>query len=113
MLPKSKSHSKRSHVAETLFAPSRDDQVVLLGTVEPQPPSGHSKQMSADTTAHFIFVARNSFTEVSDIVVQYVICFSRSISSAKRFAWKILVATLAQYRAVSALTLFANSNGHL
>ena len=29
--------------------------------------------MSADTTAHFVFVARNSFTEVSDIVVQYVI----------------------------------------
>src|SRR5438876_2661704 len=32
-------------------------------------------EMSADTTAHFIFVARNSFTEISDIVVQYVICF--------------------------------------
>ena len=61
-------------------------------------------EMSADTTAHFIFVARNSFTEVSDIVVQYVICFSRSISSAKRFVWEIPVVTLAQYRAVSALT---------
>jgi len=34
------------------------------------------------------FVARNSFTEVSDIVVQYVICFSRSISSAKRLPGK-------------------------
>jgi len=55
----------------------------------------NASEMSADTTAHFIFVARNSFTEVSDIVVQYVICFSRSISSANRFAWKIPVATLA------------------
>jgi hypothetical protein len=27
-------------------------------------------EMSADTTAHFIFVARNSLTEVADIVVQ-------------------------------------------
>src|SRR5215475_13547652 len=29
----------------------------------------NASEMSADTTAHFIFVARNSFTEVSDIVV--------------------------------------------
>ena len=35
----------------------------------------NASEMSADTTAHFIFVAKNSFTEVSDIVVQYVICF--------------------------------------
>ena len=53
-------------------------------------------EISADTTVYFIFVVRNSFTEVSDIVVQYVICFSRSISSAKRFAGKIPVASLAQ-----------------
>ena len=68
-------------------------------------------EMSADTTAHFIFVARNSFTEVSDIAVQYVICFSRSISSAKRFASRIPVATLAQYRAVSALTCSPTATG--
>ena len=68
-------------------------------------------EMSADTTAHFIFVARNSFTEVSDIVVQYVICFSRSISCAKRFASRIPVATLAQYRAVSALTCSPTATG--
>jgi len=30
----------------------------------------NASEMSADTTAHFIFVVRNSFTEVSDIVVQ-------------------------------------------
>src|SRR4029077_15924599 len=64
----------------------------------------NASEMSADTTAHFILVARNSFIAVSNIAVQYVICFSRSISSAKRFSWKIPVATLAQYRAVSALT---------
>ena len=29
----------------------------------------NASEMSADTTAHFIFVAGNSFTEVSDIVV--------------------------------------------
>ena len=68
-------------------------------------------EMSADTTAYFIFVARNTFTEISDIVVQYVICFSRSISSAKRFAGKIPVATLAQYRAVSALTCSPTATG--
>ena len=56
-------------------------------------------------------IVGNSFTEVSDIVVQYVICFSRSISSAKRFAWKIPVATLAQYRAVSALTCSPTATG--
>ena len=55
----------------------------------------NASEMSADTTAHFIFVARNSFTEASDMVVQYVVCFSRSISSANRFAWKIPVTTLA------------------
>src|SRR5215469_10826945 len=70
----------------------------------------NASEMSADTTAHFIFVAR-SFTEVSDIVVQDAICFSRSISSAKRFAWKIPVATLAQYRAVSALTCSPTATG--
>jgi hypothetical protein len=32
-------------------------------------------EMSANTTAHIIFVARNNFTEVSDIVAQQVICF--------------------------------------
>jgi len=71
----------------------------------------NTSEMSADTTAHFIFVARNSFTEVSDIVVQYVTCFSRSISSAKRFAWKIPVTMLAQYRAVSALTCSPTATG--
>ena len=30
----------------------------------------NASEMSADTTAHFIFVARNSFTAVSQIVVQ-------------------------------------------
>ena len=30
----------------------------------------NASEMSADTTAHFIFVARNSFTEASDMVVQ-------------------------------------------
>jgi hypothetical protein len=30
----------------------------------------NASEMSADTTAHFIFVARNSFIEVCDIVVQ-------------------------------------------
>ncbi len=29
----------------------------------------NASEMSADTTAHFIFVSGNSFTEVSDIVV--------------------------------------------
>jgi hypothetical protein len=32
-------------------------------------------EMSAETTAHFIFVARNTFIKVSNIVVQQVICF--------------------------------------
>src|SRR4029077_11605553 len=68
-------------------------------------------EMSADTTAHLIFVARNGLTEVSDIVVQYVICFSRSISSAKTFSWNTPVATLAQYRAVSALTFSPTATG--
>ena len=68
-------------------------------------------EMSADTETHFIFVASNGFTEVSDIVVQYVICFSRSISSAKRFASRIPLATLAQYRAVSALTCSPTATG--
>ena len=71
----------------------------------------NASEMSADTTAHFIFVARNSFIKVSHIVVQQVICFSRSISSAKRFASKIPVATLAQYRAVSALTCSPTATG--
>jgi len=30
----------------------------------------NASEMSADTTAHFIFVARNTFTKVSNIVVQ-------------------------------------------
>ena len=30
----------------------------------------NASEISADATAHFIFVARNSFIEVSDIVVQ-------------------------------------------
>ena len=30
----------------------------------------NASEMSADTTAHFILVARNSFTAVSHIVVQ-------------------------------------------
>jgi len=37
--------------------------------------------------------------------------FSKSISSAKRFAWKIPVATLAQYRAVSAVTCSPTATG--
>src|SRR5436190_9350725 len=47
----------------------------------------------------------------SNILVQWVICSSKSISSAKRFAWKIPVATLAQYRAVSALTCSPTATG--
>jgi hypothetical protein len=30
----------------------------------------NASEMSADTAAHFIFVARNTFTKVSNIVVQ-------------------------------------------
>jgi hypothetical protein len=37
--------------------------------------------------------------------------FSKSISSAKRFAWKIPAATLAQYRAVSAVTCSPTATG--
>ena len=33
----------------------------------------HATEMNADTTAHFIFVGRNIFTNVSHIVVQRVI----------------------------------------
>jgi hypothetical protein len=68
-------------------------------------------EISADTAAHFIFVARNNFTKVFHILVQWVICSSKSISSAKRFAWKIPVTMLAQYRAVSALTCSPTATG--
>src|SRR5690349_20568987 len=37
--------------------------------------------------------------------------FSKSISSAKRFAWKVPVISLAQYRAVSALTCSPTATG--
>jgi hypothetical protein len=66
-----------------------------------------ASEMSADTAAHFIF--KNVFTRVFYIEVRQVIL--RSISSAKRFAWKIPVATLAQYRAVSALTCSPTATG--
>jgi hypothetical protein len=39
------------------------------------------------------------------------VIFSNSISSAKRFAWKIPVAALAQHRAVSALTCSPTATG--
>jgi hypothetical protein len=44
-------------------------------------------------------------------LAQWVIRSCTSISSAKRFAWRIPVATLAQYRAVSALTCSPTATG--
>src|SRR5262245_27384942 len=44
-------------------------------------------------------------------LVQCVIVFSKSISSAKRFPWKIPVAALAQHRSASAFTCSPTATG--
>jgi hypothetical protein len=56
-------------------------------------------------------VRKTSNIFINLIFVQQVIVFSKSISSAKRFAWKIPVAALAQSRAASALTCSPTATG--